>query len=344
VLGLLDGFHALEDARWTMTVMALPRAARFFSLRSRYPRFHVVGPEDETRHAVALRLAQAWGLATWADLHRRALSIGVSMLDTIGIDILYTIRPGMVDVFQFTAEHADGLLYISEFSRAQFRRRFRVAPGVREVVHYLSLDPRDHGGFAAPPPTDEPFVLVIGNEYDHKDVAPTAKVLGEAFPFLAIKALGIDEPPLPNVEALPSGSLPSDHVDRLYAGARCVVYPSFYEGFGLPIVKALAHGKTVFARHSPLLAEVARLLPPGGRLVGFSTRLELVEALGGELHGRPVGGLALGSALAPAAAPPSWVTIAGRLADFMEELVAGADVGAWRRRDDALRLAERAQP
>ena len=339
VLGVLDGLHALGDERWAVTVMASPAGERFFSLASRYPRFRVVGPEDDSRHAVALRLSQVWGLATWVELHRRALAIGVSMLDTIGIDILYVLQPGIPEAFQFSAEHADGLLFISEFSRGQFRRRFRVAAGVREVVHYLSLDPGDHAEADAAPSDGEPFVLVVGNEYDHKDVAPTARVLADAFPFLGIKALGLTASPVPSVEALPSGSLPADVVERLYATARCVVYPSFYEGFGLPLVKALAHGRTVFARRSPLLVEIAGLLPPGGRLVAFSTRLELVEALGAELHGRPVGLLPLGSALAPGGAPPSWAVIAARLCDFMEELVTHADTARWRRRDDALRFA-----
>ena len=58
----------------------------------------------------------------------------MSLLDSIGIDILYTLTPGIPEAFQFTGDHADGLLYISEFSRGQFRRRFRVAPGVRTLV------------------------------------------------------------------------------------------------------------------------------------------------------------------------------------------------------------------
>jgi glycosyltransferase involved in cell wall biosynthesis len=339
VLGLLDGLHAHADPRWSITAMAGASAQRFFSLASRYPRFRVVGPDDGCRHAVALRLSQAWGLATWVDLHRRALSVGVSALDTIGVDILYTISPGIPEAFRFTAEHADGLLYISEFSRSQFRRRFRVAAGVHEIVHYLSLDPHDYVRSGATSPSTEPFVLIVGNEYDHKDILPTAQILAEAFPMLGIKALGLSEAPLPGVEALPSGSLPMDVVERLYATARCVVYPSFYEGFGFPVVKALAYERTVFARRSPLLHEIAARVPPSGRLVAFSTRLELVEALGAELHGRPRDGLPLGSALAPDEAPLSWTRIAALLADFIEQLAARTDLVRWRRRDDALRLA-----
>jgi alpha-1,3-rhamnosyl/mannosyltransferase len=43
----------------------------------------------------------------------------------------------------------------------------------------------------------------------------------------------------------------------LYAGAAAVVYPSWYEGFGLPVVEGLAAGVPVVASTAPALVEVA---------------------------------------------------------------------------------------
>jgi glycosyltransferase involved in cell wall biosynthesis len=41
------------------------------------------------------------------------------------------------------------------------------------------------------------------------------------------------------------GRVSDDELARLYRGARCLVYPSLYEGFGLPIVEAMACGTPV---------------------------------------------------------------------------------------------------
>jgi glycosyltransferase involved in cell wall biosynthesis len=41
------------------------------------------------------------------------------------------------------------------------------------------------------------------------------------------------------------GEVPDDELASLYRGARCVAYPSLYEGFGLPIVEAMAAGAPV---------------------------------------------------------------------------------------------------
>lgn len=44
---------------------------------------------------------------------------------------------------------------------------------------------------------------------------------------------------------------------RLYAGASAMVYPSFYEGFGLPVLEAMASGCPVICSNCASLPEVA---------------------------------------------------------------------------------------
>jgi glycosyltransferase involved in cell wall biosynthesis len=51
-------------------------------------------------------------------------------------------------------------------------------------------------------------------------------------------------------------------LDQLYRAAAFCVYPSLYEGFGLPLVEAFARGKAVIASNGGALAEVAAGLAP----------------------------------------------------------------------------------
>jgi len=51
-------------------------------------------------------------------------------------------------------------------------------------------------------------------------------------------------------------SLADDELWQLYAGARCMLYPSLYEGFGFPPLQALACGVPVVASPAGALAEV----------------------------------------------------------------------------------------
>ena len=51
--------------------------------------------------------------------------------------------------------------------------------------------------------------------------------------------------------------VPQEHLYALYAGARVFAFPSIYEGFGLPVLEAMASGTPVLISDSPSLVEVA---------------------------------------------------------------------------------------
>jgi glycosyltransferase involved in cell wall biosynthesis len=52
------------------------------------------------------------------------------------------------------------------------------------------------------------------------------------------------------------GYVPDEQLVRLYQAARLVVFPSLYEGFGLPVAEALACGAAVVTSETPALAEL----------------------------------------------------------------------------------------
>jgi glycosyltransferase involved in cell wall biosynthesis len=73
-----------------------------------------------------------------------------------------------------------------------------------------------------------------------------------------------------------TGYLADPELRALYSSCRLFVYPSLYEGFGLPPLEAMSCGAVVVAGRAPAVADV-----PGGaaRLVNTDDRAEFARAL-----------------------------------------------------------------
>ena len=332
-LGISGGLYALRSD-WDVTVVASPEASASHKLERSFPDWRVATKLPDRQFTAALRLSQPWHIQEMIDLHEAAAYNGYLFLDTIAWDTAYPAPRQLHGTWQFMADHADALLFISAYTRDRFRRRFRVRPEMPELVSYLSFDPAEYTrrNLPAASSNQESFIFIVGNDYDHKDVDPTTEWLATAFPYQSIVALGATKAITPRVKVVQSGALSEAEIHALYAGAHLVVFPSFYEGFGFPIVTTLAYGGTLLARQSPLLEEIAsRSLAPG-RIVPFADRAELVELVGRLLHSEEVATLPVGTAIENGR-PMSWRDIGAAILAFLTRLTGDLSRSQWRVRE-----------
>lgn len=124
-----------------------------------------------------------------------------------------------------------------------------------------------------------PFILSVGTIEPRKNI----RRLIQAFQQLKLTNLelliagkfgwGEKDRPIPGVKLL--GFVPDEELARLYLQAQVFVYPSLYEGFGLPVVEALSCGCPVVTSNVSGLPEV------GGRAVIYIDPLSVESIAAG---------------------------------------------------------------
>lgn len=172
---------------------------------------------------------------------------------------------------------------ISEFSRNEIIRVFGLSLEKVVVVPVGSeaLNRRCERLTAATilASTNAPFFLFVGSLLPRRQIAAVLQALAQLPPHLHLLVTGENDPQrLAQLRAQAEqwhvagrvhclGHVTDDALEQLYAKAVALVYPSIYEGFGLPLLEAMRAGLPVVAWDIPVFREVAGeaavLLPVG---------------------------------------------------------------------------------
>jgi glycosyltransferase involved in cell wall biosynthesis len=104
------------------------------------------------------------------------------------------------------------------------------------------------------PKADGDYVLAVGTLEPRKNLARIARAVDGELRVVGARGWGGVEAPA-NVTWLPAAS--DAELAALYRGARCLVYASLYEGFGIPVAEALACGCPIVTTAGSPMAELA---------------------------------------------------------------------------------------
>jgi len=174
-------------------------------------------------------------------------------------------------LFPWVVRRADRFIAVSRYTADDLMQRSGVSAAKIDVV-YHGLDPVFAAPLGAPAASGDqpPYFLAVGGVSPRKN----ARRLIQAFSRwrerggrrrayrLLITGTSLDADFVQDGAALPEGVSLLGYVDkaelpRLYAGAAAFLYPGIYEGFGLPIIEAMACGAPVVTSRTASAPEIA---------------------------------------------------------------------------------------
>jgi glycosyltransferase involved in cell wall biosynthesis len=146
------------------------------------------------------------------------------------------------------------VIAVSEFTRDELVELLEVNPERIRVV------PNGISRLFAPegPPGKGDYVLAVGTLEPRKNLRRLIEATRDLDAELRIVGRrGWGDVDVDETRVRWLGEVPDDELATLYRGARCVAYPSLYEGFGYPVVEGMACGTPVVTSAGGATEEIA---------------------------------------------------------------------------------------
>jgi GT2 family glycosyltransferase len=198
-------------------------------------------------YKTGIRIGQPFEIETLISIPKFSYKSVLIFQDSIAYDCQYLSNEKLEIMWQLINSLFSHVVFISDYTKSIYNLRFGcplnslVCLSSTDIFDYRKLNVNNNFS------NYKNYILVVGNKFKHKGIniiIPILEKLNHKVIIIGNENHIISK----NIKIIKSGTIPNIDIEKLYQYSKAVLYPSFYEGFGLPVMKALAYKKIIICR------------------------------------------------------------------------------------------------
>lgn len=289
-LKLLAAFWDRYHEKYNISILVKRNTNEFYKLSDKYPRVYFPDTIRSQTFHLGYIVSQILFPEHMDIINTCCLKYCICMLDIICLRSHYLCKNDMdrYNLFRDSIEYSNLMLSISKFScddivsffydeiqNAKIKTGYIYLGTDKEQIETKKLNE-----YIGPFKTDDYFI-VIGNPYKHKMIEPVLEILREIpenFIVIGTKTEGYYKKSR-RIYGYVSGWLNNDILSQMIVGAKCIIFPSVYEGFGLTLYDAMIYQKKIIVCDTQINLELKQLFKEQSSYIIPYRRLEEIKTI-----------------------------------------------------------------
>lgn len=293
-ISIYEAFLRLYGDKYDVHLLINRAADNFHKLSERHN--NVWYPDtinDQTFH-IAFSPSQIYHIEHMFILNRTCLKYVFCMQDIISIRSSYLLvqDPERNEIFRSSIHYCDLMTSISEFSLKDtmdyYKTEFdnRCIP-TRVIYHGTDklYDPAKNPGFKLP---FNDYFVVFGNFYKHKFVPQLLEALKSSKHRIIVIGSTSEGAIGNSMYGYKSGNLSDEFIDYVLGNSLGIIFPSIYEGFGLPFLDGMSYSKKIIVNNTELNRELRNYFDAFSENVYIFNSLDEVDGILDKIEADPV--------------------------------------------------------
>lgn len=291
-IAVLKEFYNYYSDKYDISILINHEADKFYGISKLYENVFYPHNIRGTFH-LAYVPSQIFHIEHLIILNRTCLKYVFCMQDVISLRSNYLLANDWerLEIFRLSIKFCGGLTGISDFTIEDTKEYFDNEFANRNILIqrlYLATDKvysvSEHCKYELP---FKEYFIVFGNNFKHKFVENIIPDLKESKYNFIIIGSNIEGEIAPNIYGHKSGNLEEGFVDYLTYNSLAILFPSVYEGLGLPVFNGIDYNKKVIANDNTLNRELKEYLETFSENIVLFENVKYLEKILDQVYNHP---------------------------------------------------------